>query len=100
MNSTQIRSPWARLAFLVLSVFWAASGWFVLLQGGFHRTYKYSKETSFVDGAGGVFMALLFLFLAMIAASVVLQSLGARRSAFVVLGLIIFVPPSWFLLHI
>lgn len=99
MKASNIRSIWARLAFVALSVFWVAAGWFVLLQGGFHKTYKYSKETTFVDGAGAVFMAYVFLLLATIAASVVLQSLGARRWAFVMLVIVFLVPPCLFLLR-
>ena len=99
MNPSNIRAPWARFAFFALSVFWAAAGWFVLLQGGFHKTYQYSRETTFVDGAGAVFMAYLFLLLATIAAGVLLQSIGARRSAFVALVLVVLVPPCLFLLR-
>ena len=99
VNASNIRSIWARLAFVALSAFWAAAGWFILLQGGFHKTYKFSKETTFVDGAGAVFMACVLLLLAFIAASVVLQSLGARRRAFVVLAIVFWVPPYLFLLR-
>lgn len=99
MNPSDIRAPWARFAFFALSVFWAAAGWFVLLQGGFHKTYKYSRETTFVDGAGAVLMACLFLLLATIAGGVLLQSLGARRWAFVVLVLVVLAPPCLFLLR-
>jgi hypothetical protein len=99
MQPSNIRSPWARFAFLALSAFWAAAAWFVLLQGGFHKTSKYSRDTSFVGGAGGVFMAAVFLLLAGIAAGIFLQSIGARRSAFVALVLLVLVPPSIFLLQ-
>ena len=97
---SNIQSPWARLAFFLLSVFWTAAGWMVLLQGGFHKTYKYSMETTFVGGAGGVLMAGLFLLLAAISAAIFLQSMAAHRLAFVVLGLALFVPPGLFLLGV
>lgn len=97
MKRSNIRSPWARLAFLALSVFWAAAAWLILLQGGFHKTVKYSRNTTFVGGAGGVFMAGVFLLLAGIAAGIFLQSIGARRSAFVALVLLVLVPPVLFL---
>lgn len=93
MNTHIIRSPWARIAFAVLSLAWAAAAWFVLIQGGFHQTHKYSRETTFVGGAGGVFMAYLFLLLATVAAWVVLQSLGARRSAYLIPALLYLAPP-------
>ena len=94
-----IHSTLARIAFTVLSLFWGAAGWFVLLQGGFHKTYRFSKETTFVGGAGGVFMAYLFLLMATIAAFVVLQSIRARRLVFVLIGLMYLVPPIVFLLR-
>jgi hypothetical protein len=99
MTPSNIHSFWARVAFFALSVFWAAAGWFVLLEGGFHKTYKYTRETTYVDGAGAVLMAFLFLLLATIAAGVLLQSIGARRSAFVALVLLVLVPPCLFLLQ-
>ena len=97
VDPSSIRSPWARLAFFLLSVFWAAAGWMVLLQGGFHSTRKYSRETTFVDGPGGVFMACVFLMLATIAAAVLMRSLGQRWSALVVPALIFLLPPCIFL---
>jgi len=69
----------------------------VLLQGGFHSTRKYSRETTFVDGPGGVFMGCVFLMLATIAAAVLMRSLGQRRSALVVPALIFLLPPCIFL---
>jgi hypothetical protein len=43
-------------------------------------------------------MAYLFLLLATVALAVVLQSYAARRNAYVVLGLLMFVPPCGFLI--
>lgn len=94
-----IHSTLARIACTALSLFWGAAGWFVLLQGGFHKTYRFSKETTFVGGASGVLMAYLFLLLATIAAFVVLQSIRARRIAFVLLALMVLAPPIVFLLQ-
>ena len=99
MNTQTVRSPWARIAFVILSIGWAAAAWFVLLQGGFHRTQKYSTETTFVGGAGGVFMAYVFLLLATVAAWVVLQSLSARRSAYFIPASIYLLPPVLLLLR-
>jgi hypothetical protein len=99
MNASNIRSPWARFAFFGLSVFWAAAGWFVLLQGGFHKTYKYTGDTTFVTGASAVFMAGVLLLLASIAAGILLQSLGARRLTLLAWVLVILVPPCLFLMR-
>jgi hypothetical protein len=99
MNDRTISSTWARLAFAVLSLAWAAAAWFVLIQGGFHQTHKYSRETTFVGGAGGVFMAYLFLILATVSACVVLQSLSVRRWAYLVPALVFLGPPVMFLLR-
>jgi len=79
MNNPPIRSPWARLAFAVLCLFWLAAAWLVLLEGGFHKTVKYSTETTFVGGLGGVFMAGLFLLMSAIAGLVVLRGFTPRR---------------------
>ena len=87
------------MAFTVLSIAWSAAAWFVLIQGGFHQTHKYSRETTFVGGAGGVFMAYLFLLLATVAAWVVLQSLSARRFAYLIVALLYLGPPVLLLMH-
>ncbi len=87
-----ITSKRARFAFAVLALFWAAAGWFVVLQGGFATAPKRSTHVTFVGGAGGALMAGLFLLLATIAAAVVLQSLRAPRAAYVVLVLLVFGP--------
>lgn len=89
----QITSPWARLAFVLLSLMWLGAGWFILLQGGFHKTVKYSRETTFVDGGSAIAMAWIFLALAAISAAVVLQSGKASRVAYgIVLGCILGTP--------
>ena len=99
MKAQTSRSAWARTAFAILSVAWAAAAWFVLVQGGVHQTHKYSRETTFVGGAGGIFMAYVFLLLATVAAWIVLQSLGARRSAYVIPALLYLAPPVFLLLR-
>lgn len=92
----RITSPWARAAFSALSVMWAGAAWLVLLEGGFHRTVKYSQATTFVGGAGGYFMAFVFFFLATVASWVVLQSLHSSRQTYVMLFIFFFLPPSIF----
>jgi|GEM_PF-2256006 len=100
MKSSEITSPWARFVFIALAVIWAASGWGVLLHGGFHvQTAKYTSNTTFVDGPGAVFMAYVFLCLAVVAASVVLQSLKASKLAYVIALLLGFGSPCIFLLQ-
>ena len=88
-----ITSIWARCAFIGLALFWGAAGWAVVIERGFHSTLKRSTHTVFVDGAGAVLMAAVFLLLATLSAAVVLQSLRARRAAYVGLVLFAFVPP-------
>lgn len=79
VQDTSLRSPWARLAFGVLSVFWLGAAWLVLLDGGFHKSVKYSTETTFVGGLGGGFMAVLFLVLSFIAGLVASRGLAGER---------------------
>ena len=98
MKASEIKSPWARFGFVVLSLMWAAMAWFIFILGGFHKTYRYTQDTTFVDGASAVFMAYLFLGLAVIALCIVLQSIGAKRIAYVAVLLVLLLPPSVFLL--
>lgn len=98
MKASEIKSPWARFAFIVLSLMWTATAWFILIQGGFHKTYKYTRNTTFVDGTSSVFMACIFLCLAMISLCIVLKSTGAKRSAYIAVVTGILLPPVVFLL--
>ncbi len=100
MAGTQpITSNWARFGFVVLTFFWVAAGWFVVLQGGFATAPKRSTHVTFVGGAGGAFMACVFLVLATVAAAVVLQSLRAPRLAYAVLVLLVFGPACAYSLY-
>lgn len=98
MKASEIKSPWARFGLIILSLMWTATAWFIFIQGGFHKTYKYTRDTTFVDGASSVFMAYLFLCLAVISFCIVLQSIQAKRIAYVAGILLMLVPPVIFLL--
>ena len=98
MKASEIKSPWARLGFVVLSLMWTATAWFIFILGGFHKTYKYTRETTFVDGAGSLLMAYLFLGLAVIALCIFLQSIGAKRIAYVAVAMVLLLSPCIFLL--
>ena len=98
MKASEIKSPWARFGLIVLSLMWTATAWFILIQGGFHKTYKYTRDTTFVDGASAVFMAYLFLCLAVISLCIVLASFGSKRIAYVAIVMGMLVPPMVFLL--
>lgn len=95
---SNLRSAWARLAFGLLSAFWLGAAWLVLLQGGFHRTVKYSTETTFVGGLGGGLMAALFLVLSFIAGLVAVGGLAAERRAGLLLFAVVFLPVGVFAL--
>jgi hypothetical protein len=99
VNSQAIRSPVARIIFPILSLCWAGAAWFVLIEGGFHQTHKYSRETTFVGGPGGILMAYLFLLLATVAAWIVLQGLGVRRSAYAIPALLYLALPLLLLIQ-
>lgn len=98
MHNPPIRSPWARLAFGVLCLFWLGAGWLVLLEGGFYKTVKYSTETTFVGGWGGWFMAGLFLVLSAIAGLVALREFTQQRIWHVALFAAILGPAGLFAL--
>ena len=89
----KLASVWARCAFIGLALFWAAAGWYVVLEGGFASTPKRSVHTVFVAGWGAVVMAATMLLLAVVSGSVVLQSLRARPAAYAMLALLVFAPP-------
>lgn len=72
------RSVWAKAVFVGLALMWGATGWVILLQGGFTKGFKHSSHTIDVSGWAATLMALIFLLLSAIAAAVVLQSLRSR----------------------
>ena len=98
MKASEIKSPWARLGFVVLSLVWTATAWFIFILGGFHKTHKFTRDTTFVDGASSMFMAFLFLGLAAIALFIFLQSIEAKRSAYIAVVMVLLLPPCVFLL--
>ena len=77
---------------------WAIGGWMILLAGEFTKTYRYSPHSVRVDGPAAIVMAYIFFLLSTVAAVVVLQSLGTRRSTWVATGAIILVAPAAYLI--
>lgn len=95
-----IRSIWAKAAFMMLGIFWASVGWFILVQGGFTTTQKYSHQTTYVDGAGAIFVAFVFLILANVSIAIVFQNAASKRpSIFFILSAALLMPPVIFLLQ-
>ena len=98
MAAQMIRSPWARLAFCGLAVIWSVAGWLILIDGGFTKSVRHSKETIRVDGAAGVSMALIFFLLSAIAIAVVLRSLAVRDRWVVATATLVVAAPAVYLL--
>ena len=82
MKASDIKSNWARLAFVLMAAMWGAMGSYILYAGHFVKGYKFSTETIVVEGFGAFLMGAIFLFLAAIAIFIVLQSLHAGRRAY------------------
>lgn len=93
MTQPGLRSPWARLALVLLALMWAGAGWLIVLDGGYTAGVKRSTVTVRVDGAAGVLMAGIFFALAAIALAAVLQSLRAGRWLHLASLALLLVPP-------
>lgn len=93
MTPPGIRSPWARLAFVLLALMWAGAGWLIVLDGGFTAGIKRSTVTVRVDGAAAWLMAGIFFTLAAIALAIVLQSLRAGRWLHLACLALLLLPP-------
>lgn len=88
----------AHLAMAALSIVWVAFAWHVLITGGFSKGVRYSKATTYVDGAGAVLMAYLMLSLACIALAGILKRLGAPRPCGIVVSILLLGSPLVYLL--
>lgn len=78
------RDKWSVLGYSALGVMcsvWLCAGWYILLTGGFYSNPRYSERITYVDGAGAVVMAFVFLCLAAIGSGVILERLEVPRWA-------------------
>jgi len=99
LEPVPIHSRAAKLAFAGLAVAWSVAGWWIVVAGDLHLSLdRRSRFPVLIDGASAVLMAFIFLFLGLLAAAVLLQSLSARRGAYLSLLLIDLVLPLAYLL--
>jgi hypothetical protein len=76
-------SLWIALGYLgltLMSAIWLGLAWMILHDGGFTKSYRLTKETTYVDGPAAVVMALIFIALAVIALAVVYQGLRKPKT--------------------
>ena len=97
MKAADIRSPWERLAFLLLAAMWSLGGWLIVLDGGFTRTVKHTTIATRVEGPASLAMAYIFFLLCAIALSVLLSSLAVRRLTIVAAAVVILAAPALYL---
>ena len=83
----------ARLAVGALAVLGLAGGWLILLGGGFHHGQRYSRETTFVDGAPAMLMAALCFALAATAVAAFVRSLTPRAGWLLAALAMVLLPP-------
>lgn len=79
MEVPAIKSVWVRILVAMLGLMWLGAGWFIILTGGFHKSYKYSNHTTFVDGWSAFFMAYIFLALAAGSSVMLLESISVPK---------------------
>jgi hypothetical protein len=89
----------AQIAVAALGALGYLGGWLILYLGGFHHApHRYSRETTFVDGAPATMMALIFFALAMVGAVALVQARGGGRRAYGLACAAVVLPPLAFLM--
>lgn len=89
----------AQIAVAALGALGYLGGWLILYLGGFHHApHRYSRETTFVDGAPATMMALIFFALAMVGAGALVQARGGGRRAYGLACAAVVLPPLAFLM--
>ncbi len=81
MKPNSITSPLARVAFVLLSAMWTATGWYLFLTQTFSTSPIRSKSSTTVTGHDVQFLGLVFVALGLIAMAIVLRSLAISRPA-------------------
>ena len=92
-----LKSSWGKIALSLCAVMWTATGWWILVSGGFTRSYRLSKATTYVDGLPAVLMAMLFFTLATVTAWVILESLKPQKGIYALFALVMIGLPGLYL---
>lgn len=74
MHAQTIKSRWGRFLIAICSVAWCITGWWIIVSGGFTKSYRLSTTTTYVDGTPAMVMGFLFFFLSVMGAWVAVQS--------------------------
>lgn len=84
----------AQLAIAALGLCGLAGGWLIVAGRGFHHApHRYTRATTFVDGAPAALMAAIMFVLAALCAAALLQHWRAARWAQVLCGAAVLLPP-------
>lgn len=93
-----IQSAWGKLAIFLCSMMWTATGWWIILSGGFTKSFKLSSATTYVDGTPAVVMAYLFFVLGTIGVWVAVQSWNPKRDVYGTIATLIVGAPTLYLI--
>lgn len=62
-------------------VVWLWTGWYILTQGGFFSTARYTRHVTYLDGPAAMMVATMFFCLAAISAAAIANRFNAPRGA-------------------
>ena len=77
----------ARIAIAALALLGLIGGWMIVITGGFHHGYRYSKETIFINGGLALVMAAIMFLMATVAFASLLQAERVKAGWYFVLGM-------------
>lgn len=94
----EVHSVWGKLALFLCSIMWTATGWWIIISGGFTKSYKLSNATTYVDGNPAVLMAYLFFVLGSVGAIAAVQSWKPNRTVYGIMTTLIVGVPTLYLM--
>ncbi len=87
----------ARVLFGIMSLFWAAFGWIIILQGSFSGHTRQSKSV-YTDGSGAIGMAFLAFAFAALGVLVLLRIYERKWPLYLAAMALLFIPPAAFVM--
>jgi hypothetical protein len=72
---------------------WLTTGWYIIVNGGFYSTARYTRVVTYADGFASVLMAFVFFGLAATGVAIILKRLNLRKSFAVMTAIAILCPP-------
>lgn len=93
-----IKSLWGKAALSLCAIMWAATGWWIVITGGFTKSFRHSPHTIYVDGPPALAMAYLFFLLATTAVWSAVQSWKPKRFIYGAISVAIMGAPTVYLI--